>query len=504
VSNYISGNTELIKVAQAVASEKGISSEAVIDAIEQGIKIAAKKKYGNDYLIEANIDRRTGSFKIYRKLEVVENVEDANQQISVEMVNQSGDINDAVQIGDFVHHNLPPVDIGRLVAQVVKQVVVQKIRNAETDKNYEQFKSKIDQIVTGVVKKVGPKGTLFDISGVEAFLDKSDAIPNEVFKQNERVRALVKDIQKKETGLQIYLTRTSNEFLSKLFAQEVPEIFDGIIQIKSVSREPGARSKIAVNAVESNLDPVGACVGVRGSRVQVVINELKGEKIDVIEWSSDPAKFVVNALVPAKVIKVIIDEERGVIEAVVSDSDYSLAIGRKGQNARLASKLSGWNIDVLTEDAESKNRQEESKRIFDLFSTELENVDEITVRILMAEGFTHIDELLLISEEELATFEGFDEAKAQDLQKQAGEYVKSARYRDYKFKAFGLEDALKDVASLSIDLASVLSRKRIKTINSLADLATDELIEVIGDEIELKEAELEKVIMDARKIAFGL
>ncbi|MBL6785679.1 MAG: transcription termination/antitermination protein NusA [Rickettsiales bacterium] len=504
MSNYISGNTEIIKVAQAVASEKGISSESVIDAIEQAIKIAAKKKYGNEYLIEASIDRKTGGFKIYRKLLVVENVEDSNTEISIENVKASGSENNEVNIGDYVNHNLPPVDIGRLVAQVVKQVIVQKIRSAETDKNYEQFKGKINQVITGVVKKVGPKGTLFDISGVEAFLDKSDAIPNEVFKQNERVRALVKDIQKKETGLQIYLTRTSNEFLSKLFAQEVPEIFDGIIQIKSVAREPGARAKVAVNAVESNLDPVGACVGVRGSRVQVIINELKGEKIDVIEWSGDPAKFVVNALVPAKVLKVIIDEERGVIESVVSDNDYSLAIGRKGQNARLASKLTGWNIDVLTEDAESQNRQEESKRIFDLFYNELEGVDEITVRILIAEGFSNIDELLMISEEELSTFEGFDVEKAQMLQAQAQQYVNSSNYKETKFASLGLEKTMIDVEGLSVDTALILSKNKIKTVESLADLATDELKDILANDIDVSDSELNEMIMSARKIAFGI
>ncbi|MBT4989692.1 MAG: transcription termination/antitermination protein NusA [Rickettsiales bacterium] len=504
MSQYISGNTELIKVAQAVASEKGISSESVIDAIEQAIKVAAKKKYGNDYLIEASVDRKTGSFKIYRKLLVVEKVEDANQEISVDQVKASGESYDSIILGDYVNHNLPPVDVGRLVAQVVKQVIVQKIRNAETDKNYEQFKSKINQIVTGVVKKVGPRGALLDISGVEAFLDKGDSIPNEVFKQNERVRALVKDIQKKETGLQIYLTRTSNEFLVKLFAQEVPEIFDGIIQIKSVSREPGARAKVGVHAVESSLDPVGACVGVRGSRVQVVISELKGEKIDIIEWSSDPAKFVVNALVPARVLKVIIDEDRGVIEAVVSDSDYSLAIGRKGQNARLASKLSGWNIDVLTEDSESESRKEESKRIYDLFTSELDGVDELAVRILIAEGFTHIDELLLISEEELSTFEGFDLEKAKLLQKKASAYIQSPNYREYKFASLGLDVVMKDVVSLSPELAAILARKRIKTLDSLADLSRDELVDIIGSDLEVPNKELDDVIMDARKIAFGI
>ena len=503
MSSYISGSTELIKVAQAVASEKGISSESVIDAIEQAIKVAAKKKYGNDYLIDATVDRKTGGFKVFRKLLVVEEVEDSDCEISLGQVKSTGDY-DAIEIGDYVNHNLPPVDLGRLVAQVVKQVIVQKIRNAETDKNYDQFKGKINQIITGVVKKVGPKGALLDISGVEAFLDKRDSIPNEVFKQNERVRALVKDIQKKETGLQIYLTRTSNEFLVRLFAQEVPEIFDGIIQIKSVAREPGARAKVGVYAAESSLDPVGACVGVRGSRVQVVISELKGEKIDVIEWSGDPAKFVVNALVPARVLKVIIDEDRGVIEAVVSESDYSLAIGRKGQNARLASKLTGWNIDVLTEDAESKGRQEESARIYDLFTSELDGVDEITIRILIAEGFTHIDELLLISEEELSGFEGFDVDKARLLQEKATTYVGSSKYREYKFVSLGLELAMQDVASLSTELADILASKRVKTVNALADLSRDELAELIGDALEVPDDELDGIVMDARKIAFGI
>ena len=501
--NYITGNVEIVKVAEAVAAEKGISKDSVIDAIEQAIKIAAKKKYGNEYLIDVKIDRKTGGFKIFRSLLIVEEVQDPNIEISLETVKKSSDNSSDAKIGEYVQHTLPPINLGRLVAQVVKQVIVNKIRLAETEKNYEIFKDKVGEIITGVVKKVGPKGILFDISGVEAYLDKDDSIPNEIFKQNDRVRALVKDIQKKETGLQIYLTRTSGDFLSKLFMQEVPEIYDGIIQIKAIAREAGERSKIAVSAVESNLDPVGACVGVRGSRVQVIINELKGEKIDVIEWSPDSAKFVVNALVPARVLKVVIDEERSVIEAVVSDSDYSLAIGRKGQNARLASKISGWNIDILTEENEQKIRKEENQKIYSIFADELQ-INEMHARVLMAEGFSNVEELLLVSAEELSSFEGFTEEDSVNIQSRAQKFINTDEYKQGRFENLGLDERFSKIKTISIDLGVLLSSKKIKKLELLADLSRDELHEIIGEEINVSNKDLDEIIMEARKIAYQI
>lgn len=503
MANYVSGNNETLRIVQAVASEKGISSESVLQAIEQSLKVAARKKYGADYEIDASVNRKTGEFKIFRRLEVVEEVSDSSKEVSFKQVRKSeGEVNQ-VKIGDFVTQELPPVDAGRLVAQTVKQVIIQKVKQAENDKNYEFFKDKVNEIVSGVVKKVGPKRVLLDVNGVEVLLEKEDLIPGEKIRQNDRIRGIVREVVRKETSLQIFISRSSNQFMEKLFYQEVPEIFDGIIKIKSVAREPGARAKIAVFAVESNLDPVGACVGVRGSRVQVVINELKGEKIDVIEWSDDPAKFVINALVPAKAQKVIIDEERGVIECIVSEKDYSIAIGRKGQNARLASKLTGWNIDILTEDQEEAIRKQENERIFDVFVSKL-GLDEMLARLLIAEGISEVEEILMIEPEDLAQIEGFDEARVQSLVENAANFVETEEYRKLKWERYSLDVALLSLDDLRADVALDLKKNNVSRLIDVADLSTDEFKEKIGEEIEISDEEINSIIMQARKIAYDI
>lgn len=500
--NYISGNSELIKVIEAVASEKGIAIDSVIDALEQGIKLAAKKKYGTEYDINAQINRKTGAFKIYRRLEIVEEVEDSNTQISMQTVQESPSGKDA-KIGDHVIQDLPPVDLKRLVASVVKQVIVQKVKVAEKEKQYDLFKDKVGTIVNGIVKKVSVRGVLLDVSGAEAFLDRSDSIPHENLKQNDRVKACVKEVIRKDNGVQIYLSRTSTQFMENLFKQEVPEIYDGIINIKAVAREPGARAKIAVKSVESNLDPVGACVGVRGSRVQVVINELKGEKIDIIEWSEDTAAFVVNALTPANVLKVIIDEEGKRIETVVPEKDFSIAIGRKGQNARLASKLTGWSIDILTEEQEAKARKEESDKIYDLFVNHLD-MDDMLARLLIAEGISEVEEILMIDVEELATIEGFNLDKAKNLHDKAQKFVKTKTYKQIKWDRYNLDVALFDVKNLTADIAIYLKNNNVKTINDLADLSRDEFKDIIDDSLINSDKKIDELIMSARDTAYSI
>ena len=500
--SYISGNTELIKIAESVASEKGISVDSVIDALEQAVKVAARKKYGAEYDINAKIDRKTGQFRIYRRLEVVEKVEDSLTQISLEQVKKSTGDKTVASIGDHVTQDLPPIDLRRLVASVVKQVIFQKVKIAEKEKQFDQFSGKEGTIVSGIVKKVSPRGVLLDVNGVEAFLDKSGIISHETLKQNDRVRACISEVIRKDHGVQIYLSRTSNEFMEKLFTQEVPEIYDGIIKIKSISREPGARAKIAVQSVESNLDPVGACVGVRGSRVQVVINELKGEKIDIIEWSDDPATFVVNALTPATVLKVVIDEESNRIETVVSQKDYSIAIGRRGQNARLASKLTGWKIDILTEEEESRIRKEEAEKTYELFTKHLK-LDDLSARVLIAEGVSEVEEIIMAGSENLATIEGFDIKKAEELTANAEKFSKSKTYIKLKWEKLELADELLNVKNITPTIAFNLKQNNIVKIDDLADLSRDEFKDIISQDIIDDDKKIDELIMSARDIAFN-
>ena len=502
MSNYVSTNIEIIPIAESVASEKGISVDAVISALEEGMETAARKKYGNDYDINVSIDRKTGEFKICRRLEIVKNVTDIHTEISLDQVKKSTKNTDQeIKIGDFVTQNLPAIDLKRLVAQTVKQVIVQKVKIAEKEKEYNLFKDKVGEIVNGVVKKVSYRGVLLDIGGEEAFLPKEDSIPGENLAQNERVRACIKEVVRKDSGVQVYLSRTSNEFMKKLFMQEVPEIYDGIINIQAISREPGSRAKVAVQAVESNLDPVGACVGVKGSRVQVIINELKGEKIDIIEWSADPAALVVSALVPAQILKVVIDEETQRIETVVSQNDYSIAIGRKGQNARLASKLTGWSINILTEEEERGIRKEEDDIVYELFTKHL-GLEDIPARVLISEGISEIEELLQITCEEFASIEGIGPDIAEELVKKIIKFSKSKTYLTLRWKKLGLNEELNNLKHMDINIAQSFARNNISDINAVADLSRDDFKEIISEEILSDDKKIDELIMSARKIAF--
>ncbi len=488
----------MLRVAEAVAVEKSIPKEAVIDAIEQAVKVAARRKYGNDYDVEATIDRINGSIKIYRRLTVAEEIEDEFTEI---LLKEAQKISKEAKVGDVLTQDLPPIDFGRVVAQVAKQVIVQKVRSAEREKQFEEFKDRVGEIINGVVKKVGYRSVLLEVGGAEAVLEKNDIIPNENLKQNDRVRAVIKEIVRRDSGPQIYLSRTSNDFIEKLFMQEVPEIYDGIIQMKAVSREPGSRAKVAVYAAESGLDPVGACVGVRGSRVQVVINELKGEKIDIIEWSSDPATFAVNALVPADIAKIVIDEERARIEAVVDDSQFSIAIGRRGQNVRLASKLIGWDIDILTEDEESKLRKGEFDKMTDLFINRL-GLDDMVARLLISEGFVDIEEIVEAGAEELVEIEGFDDAKAQGLLNKVSKYISSPEYDKYKWEDLGYDVQAESLPHMSRVIMAQLVKNKVKTLSDLADLARDEFKEII-EESGLSDDQIDEMIMAARDIMFA-
>src|SRR4249919_1053570 len=464
---------ELLQVADSVARDKGIDRDEVLEAMEQAIQKAGRSKYGQEYDIRAEIDRRNGEIRLLRFREVVDTIENEATQIPLAAAQR---LNTEAEIGDFITDPLPPIDFGRIAAQTAKQVIVQKVRDAERQRQYVEFKDRVGEIVNGLVKRVEFGNVVVDLGRAEAMLRRDELLPRESFRQGERVRAYIYDVRQEARGPQIFLSRTHPQFMAKLFAQEVPEIYDGIIEIKAVARDPSSRAKIAVISRDSSVDPVGACVGMRGSRVQAVVNELQGEKIDIIPWSPDIATFVVNALAPAEVAKVVLDEDRERIEVVVPDSQLSLAIGRRGQNVRLASQLTGWDIDILTEQEESERRQAEFQARTKTFMEALD-VDEVVGQLLASEGFGSVEELAVVDEKELAAIEGFDEDTARELQARAKEYLgKIEGELDAKRKELGVEDAIKDVPGVTTAMLVKFGDGGIKSVEDLAGCATDDLV----------------------------
>ena len=486
---------ELLLVADAVAREKAISREEILEAMEQAIQKAGRAKYGHEKDIRAIIDRKTGEVRLSRWTEVVEEVENEASQIPYKIALK---IQPNIKIGEYLIDPLPPIDFGRIAAQTAKQVIVQRVRECERNRQYEDFKDRIGEIVNGTVKRTEYGNLLVEIGSVEALLRRDELIPRENFRNSERVRAYICDVRKEPRGPQIFLSRTHPAFLAKLFAQEVPEIYDGIIEIKAVARDPGSRAKMAVISKDSTIDPVGACVGVRGSRVQAVVQELQGEKIDIIPWSGQAATFVVNALAPAEVTKVVMDEEAGRVEVVVPDDQLSLAIGRRGQNVRLASQLTRWDIDILTETEESDRRQEEFRRRSAIFAEELD-VDDVIAGLLVTEGFHTIEELAFADPQELAEIEGFDTNIAQELVQRAEECLeKQHRSLDEKRQALGVSDELVELDCFTQQMLILLGEKGVKTLDDLADLASDELIEILGADA-IDEETANAIIMQARE-----
>jgi N utilization substance protein A len=463
---------ELLQIADAVAREKSIDRGIVIAAMEDAIQKAARSRYGSETEVRAEITPKTGEMRLSRLLLVVELVENDSTQIALTDAKRR---NPAAQVGDFIAEALPPLEYGRIAAQSAKQVIVQKVREAERDRQYQEYKDRIGDIVNGIVKRVEYGNVVVDLGRGEAIVRRDELLPREVFRNGDRIRAYIYDVRREPRGPQIFLSRTHPQFMSKLFAQEVPEIYDGIVEVKAVARDPGSRAKIAVISRDSSVDPVGACVGMRGSRVQAVVNELQGEKIDIIPWTSDPANFVVNALAPAEVAKVVLDEERQRMEVVVPDQQLSLAIGRRGQNVRLASQLTGWDIDIVTEQEESEHRQAEFEKRTKLFIDAL-NVDEVVGQLLASEGFNSVEELALVDEKEIAGIEGFDEDTARELQARAAEYLaKLDGELDAKRVELGVEDALKEIPGVTTAMLVAFGENGIKTVEDLADCATDDL-----------------------------
>jgi N utilization substance protein A len=485
---------ELLLVADAVAREKSIDRDEVLEAMEQAIQKAGRAKYGHEKDIRATIDRKTGDVRLSRWTEAVETVENEETQIPVHIARK---FKPDIELGQFLIDPLPPIDFGRIAAQTAKQVIVQRVREYERKKQYDEFKDRVGEIVNGTVKRTEYGNLMIEIGRAEGLLRRDELIPRESFRNNDRVRAYIYDVREEPRGPQIFLSRTHPGFLAKLFAQEVPEIYDGIIEIKAVARDPGSRAKMAVISRDSSIDPVGACVGMRGSRVQAVVQELQGEKIDIIPWSGQAATFVVNALAPAEVTKVVMDEEAGRVEVVVPDDQLSLAIGRRGQNVRLASQLTRWDIDILTEREESERRQEEFRRRTGLFVEALD-VDDVIAGLLVAEDFTSIEQLAYTPIEELAEIEGFDENVAAELIRRADAFLQRRDGElDEKRRELGVSD---EVASFEIFSPAMLVRlgeKGVKSLDDLADLAGDELVEIIG-EAEMDEATANEIVMAAR------
>jgi transcription termination/antitermination protein NusA len=464
---------ELLQIADAVAREKSIDRQIVLASMEDAMQKAARSRYGQETEVRAEINPKTGEVRFSRLLLVVDQVENDATQILLADARKK---NPAAQVGDWIAETLPPFDFGRIAAQSAKQVIVQKVREAERDRQYQEFKDRIGEIVNGVVKRVEYGNVIVDLGRGEATIRRDEMIPREVFRPGDRVRAYVYDVRREQRGPQIFLSRTHPQFMAKLFRQEVPEIYDGVIEVKAVARDPGSRAKIAVISRDSSIDPVGACVGMRGSRVQAVVNELQGEKIDIIPWSPDAATFIVNALQPAEVVKVVLDEDSERIEVVVPDDQLSLAIGRRGQNVRLASQLTGWDIDILTEAEESERRQKEFVERTNSFMNALD-VDEVVGQLLASEGFRSVEELAFVEPSEVAGIEGFDAETAEEIQMRARDYLaKIEAEQEARRKELGVEDEVREVEGVTTPMLVKFGENDVKSVEDLAGCATDDLV----------------------------
>ncbi|MDC0472716.1 transcription termination factor NusA [Pelagibacteraceae bacterium] len=503
---------ELLRIVEAVANEKSIDKEIVIESMESAIQKAALTKFGNDNSIEVTIDRESGEIKIQKVLEVVENVEDPSKEISLkDPIVEKKDL----KIGDKIFEELPQIDFGRIAAQSAKQVISLRVKEAEKNRQYEDFIDKQDQILSGIIKRLEYGNVIVDLGKAEGVIKKDELIPREILKTGDRVKAYCYEVKKELKGHQIFLSRAHPQFLAKLFFQEVPEIYEGIIEIKSVARDPGSRAKICVYSNDSSIDPVGACVGMRGSRVQTIVNELHGEKIDIIKWTEDLPTLISESLSPAEIQKVLIDQENKRIDVILSEENLSKAIGRRGQNVRLASKLTNFEIDILTDKEDSERRQTEFKEKSETLIKSLE-VDETLAQLLVSEGFQGIEEISQSNIEDITKIEGIDESTAQELINRSKEnLVKEKEQVSKKLKELGVEDSLTNLKGITQGMLVLLGQRNIKTLNDFADLSSDELIggfdEVKGkkiriegylEEFSLSREEADHLIMSAREIVF--
>lgn len=464
---------ELLQIADSVAREKTIDRRIVIEAMEDAIQKAAKARYGADNDIRCQIDPKTGETVLIRVLTVVENVENDSTQIT--LADAEGR-NAEAQLGDELSEPLPPLDFGRVAAQNAKQVIMQKVREAERERQFDEYKDRVGEIINGTAKRVEYGNVMVELGRAEGIIRRDEMIPRENVRLGDRIRAYIYKVSKETRGPQIFLSRAKPEFMAKLFAQEVPEIYEGTVEIKSVARDPGSRAKIAVVSKDSSIDPVGACVGMRGARVQAVVGELQGEKVDIIPWSPDAASFIVNALAPAEVSKVVLDEDSTRIEVVVPKEQLSIAIGRRGQNVRLASQLTGWDIDIITEEEESERRQKEFGERTQLLMDALD-VDEVIAQLFVSEGFASVEEVAFVDGAEVAEAAGFDESMATEIQMRARDYLeKKDAELDTKRRELGVADDLANVSGVTPSMLVAFGENNIKTLEDLADCATDDLM----------------------------
>ena len=465
---------ELLQIARAVATEKSIDEGIVLEAIEEAIQKAARLRYGAEQDIRAKINPMTGEQSLKRVITVVEDDALENETTEVGISTAKMD-NKLIEVGDELATPLPPLEFGRVQAQMAKQVIMSKVRDAERARQFAEFKDRVGEIINGIVKRVEYGHIIVDLGRAEGVIRRDQALPRENVKGGDRIRAYIMDVREEPRGSQIFLSRAHPQFMAQLFAQEVPEVYEGVIQIVGVARDPGSRAKIAVYSNDSSIDPVGACVGMRGSRVQAVVNELQGERIDIIPYTEDMGSFIVNTLQPANVTKVVIDEANGKIEVVVPEDQLSLAIGRRGQNVRLASQLSGWALDILTEAQESERRQKEFQERSELFMTGLD-VDEMVAQLLVSEGFETMEEVGYVALEDLTSIDGFDDETAQELQARAREYLEQiATEMNNKRIEFGVEDAVLDIEGVTLPMAVRFGENEIKTVEDVAGLVPDDL-----------------------------
>jgi len=512
--NQRSDKLELLRIVEAVATEKSIDREIILTSMESAIQKAAKTKFGLDNNIRATIDRESGDISLHKVLKIVETPINLNTEISLEHAIET-EKKENVKIGDEIFEQLPQVDLGRVAAQTARQVITQSVREAERERQYDDFIEKKGEILGGIVKRLEYGNLILDLNRAEAIITKDELIPREILKIGDRIKAYCYNVIRENKGQQIFLSRAHPKFMEKLFFQEVPEIYEGIIEIKAVTRDPGSRAKICVSSKDSSIDPVGACVGMRGSRVQSVVNELHGEKIDIVHWSEDPAVLVVSALAPAEIQRVIIDDQNRRIEVILTEENLSKAIGRRGQNVRLASKLINYEIDILTAKEESEKRQLEFKDKTEIFIKNLE-VDETLGQLLVAEGFSSIEEIHQSTLEEILKIEAIEENTAKELKERAEEYLKKEKEDiGKKLKELGVEDVLINFKGLTPGMLVTLGEKKIKTLKDFADLSTDELIggydekqgkrfkiEGFLEEFALAKNEADDLIMNARNIVF--
>ncbi len=512
--NQRSDKVELLRIAEAVAVEKSIDKEIILSSMETAIQKAARTKFGSENDIRAKIDRETGDISLHKVLTIVDLPENFDTEISLKDATKLKNKND-FKIGDEIFEELPPVDFGRIAAQSARQVITQSVRAAERERQYNDFIEKKEEILSGIIKRVEYGNIIVDLNRSEAIIRKEECIPREILKTGDRIKAYCYDVIRENKGHQIFLSRAHPKFMEKLFFQEVPEIYEGIIEIKSSARDPGSRAKICVRSKDSSIDPVGACVGMRGSRVQAVVNELSGEKIDIVNWTEDPASLVVSALAPAEIQKVIIDEQNRRIEVILTEENLSKAIGRRGQNVRLASKLINYEIDILTESEESEKRQSEFKEKSEAFVKNLE-VDETLGQLLVAEGFSTIDEISKTAIDDISKIEGIDENTAKELIERSKEYlVKEKEDIGNKLKDLGVAEDLINHKGLTPGMLLTLGEKKIKNLKDFADLSTDEIIggydekkgvkfkiEGYLEEFALTKKEADDLILNARKTVF--